>query len=68
MGAASSEAHKLKSASRAVGAEALAETCESVEEACRNQDLSDAIILHRQVKDRFNDVKKFVRNWPDQGA
>ena len=65
IGEISSEAHKLKSASRVVGADALAEVCKIVEEACRKQDLSDAFMLCRQVRDRFNDVNTFVRNWSE---
>ena len=55
-------AHNLKSAARAIGANPLADLCEALEKAGRAADWQRIEELHPHLDGVFDDVKAFIEN------
>lgn len=54
--------HKLKSSSRTIGANALADLCEGMEQAGKADNWEKIEILHAKLDEKFSAVKAFIEN------
>lgn len=57
------QSHKLKSSSRTVGANVLANICQQLEDHCKADDLSGAKASVELLEQEFNRVNQFIKNF-----
>lgn len=58
--------HKLKSSSRTIGANALADLCAALESAGKGDDWQAVTVLHADLDERFEAVRVFIENMDNQ--